>query len=346
MTTANSATLSPANAASGPDLKKGLSGSTIKLIAIIAMLIDHTAATILERMMMRAGYALATLNNSLMSTWIAKHPLLYFSYMVMRLIGRFGFPIFCFLLVEGFLHTHNRVKYALRLFLFALISEIPFDLAFRGKWFYTKYQNVFFTLFIGLITMYAFSFFEERLKRLKGGVRGMICLIIGIVCAGCYGSYLLDDITYALFGWFLDSALSDFGFWLVFAVIYAAVAAVILIRLAKKHSLLQAQIIGADLAVLCLMAYAADLLMTDYAGLGVITIALMYAFRQNRQKSMLAGCICLTVMEVSEATAFLMLIPISKYNGTRGLNLKYVFYAFYPVHLAVLYVICVLMGLA
>lgn len=346
MTTANFATISPANAASGPDLKKGLSGSTIKLIAIIAMLIDHTAATILERMMMRAGYALATLNNSLMSTWIAKHPLLYFSYMVMRLIGRFGFPIFCFLLVEGFLHTHNRVKYALRLFLFALISEIPFDLAFRGKWFYTKYQNVFFTLFIGLITMYAFSFFEERLKRLKGGVRGMICLIIGIVCAGCYGSYLLDDITYALFGWFLDSALSDFGFWLVFAVIYAAVAAVILIRLAKKHSLLQAQIIGADLAVLCFTAFAADLLMTDYAGLGVITIALMYAFRQNRKKSMLAGCICLTVMEVSEATAFLMLIPISKYNGTRGLNLKYVFYAFYPVHLAVLYGICKLMGLA
>lgn len=346
MTTANFATISPANAASGPDLKKGLSGSTIKLIAIIAMLIDHTAATILERMMMRAGYALATLNNSLMSTWIAKHPLLYFSYMVMRLIGRFGFPIFCFLLVEGFLHTHNRVKYALRLFLFALISEIPFDLAFRGKWFYTKYQNVFFTLFIGLITMYAFSFFEERLKRLKGGVRGVICLIIGIVCAGCYGSYLLDDITYTLFGWFLDSALSDFGFWLVFAVIYAAVAAVILIRLAKKHSLLQAQIIGADLAVLCFTAFAADLLMTDYAGLGVITIALMYAFRQNRKKSMLAGCICLTVMEVSEATAFLMLIPISKYNGTRGLNLKYVFYAFYPVHLAVLYGICKLMGLA
>lgn len=346
MTTANSATISPANAASGPDLKKGLSGSTIKLIAIIAMLIDHTAATILERMMMRAGYGLVISDNSLMPAWIAKHPLLYFSYIAMRLIGRFGFPIFCFLLVEGFLHTRSRVKYALRLFLFALISEIPFDLAFRGEWFYTKYQNVFFTLFIGLITMYAFSFFEERLKRLKGSAPGIMCLILGIVCAGCYGSYLLDDITYALFGWILDSSLSGFGFWLIFAVIYAAVTALILVRLAKKHSLLQAQIIGADLAVLCFTAFAADLLMTDYAGLGVITIALMYAFRQNRKKSMFAGCICLTAMEVTEATAFLMLIPISKYNGTRGLNLKYVFYAFYPVHLAVLYGICVLMGLA
>lgn len=345
MTTAKSAAISPANAASDPDLKKGLSGSTIKLIAIIAMLIDHTAATILERMMMRAGYTLVMSDNRLMSAWIAGHPLLYYSYITMRLIGRFGFPIFCFLLVEGFVHTRNRVKYALRLFLFALISEIPFDLAVHGEWFYTQYQNVFFTLFIGLITMCAFSFFEEWLKRLKGGVRGMICLIVGIVCAGSYGSLLLDDITYALFGSFLDSALSDFGFWLVFAVIYAAVAAVILVWLAKKHGLLQAQIIGADLVVLCFMAFAADVLMTDYAGLGVITIALMYAFRQNREKSMLAGCICLTALEISEATAFLMLIPISKYNGTRGLNLKYVFYAFYPVHLAVLYGICVLMGL-
>ena len=338
MTTANSTT-------AGAPAKKGFTGSTIKLIAIIAMLIDHTAAVILERIMMREGYMLVMSNTDLMPAWIAGHKLLYISYMAMRLIGRFGFPIFCFLLVEGFLHTHNRIKYALRLFLFALVSEIPFDFAFRGKWFYAGYQNVFFTLFLGLLAMCAFSFFQERLERRGGGVPGIICLITGIVCVGGYGSLLLDDITYALLGDFLDPGLSAFQYWILCAGIYAAVTALILILISKKHGLLRAQIIGADLTILCFAAYAADRLMTDYGGMGVITIALMYAFRKRPVISMLAGCIFLTLMDVSEATAFLMLIPISKYNGQRGLNLKYVFYAFYPVHLGLLYLICHAMGL-
>lgn len=346
MTTANSTTAGATGATFSSPAKKGFTGSTIKLIAIIAMLIDHTAAVILERMMMREGYMLAMSNTDLMPSWIAGHRLLYFSYMTMRLIGRFGFPIFCFLLVEGFLHTHNRIKYALRLFLFALVSEIPFDFAFRGKWFYTGYQNVFFTLFLGLLAMCAFSFFQERLERLRGGVPGMICLITGIVCVGGYGSLLLDDITYALIGNFLDPGLSSFQYWMLCAGIYSAVTALILILISKKHGLLRAQIIGADLAILCFAAYAADLLKTDYAGMGVITIALMYALRKHPVRSMLAGCICLTLMDVSEVTAFLMLIPISKYNGQRGFNLKYVFYAFYPVHLGLLYLICRAMGLA
>lgn len=346
MTTANTTTAGATGATFSSPAKKGFTGSTIKLIAIIAMLIDHTAAVILERIMMREGYMLVMSNTDLMPAWIADHKLLYISYISMRLIGRFGFPIFCFLLVEGFLHTHNRIKYALRLFVFALVSEIPFDFAFRGKWLYTGYQNVFFTLFLGLLAMCAFSFFQERLERLKGGVPGMICLVTGIVCVGGYGSLLLDGITYALIGEFLDPGLSSFQYWLLFAGIYGAVTALILILIARKHGLLRAQIIAADLTVLCFAAYAADLLMTDYGGMGVITIALMYAFRKHPVRSMLAGCICLTLMDVSEASAFLMLIPIAKYNGQRGLNLKYVFYAFYPVHLGLLYLICRVVGLA
>ncbi len=72
---------------------------------------------------------------------------------IYRIIGRIAFPIYAFLLVEGYTHTKNVKKYASRLLLFAIVSEWPFDLAFYGKLGFT-HQNIFFTLFIGLVLMH------------------------------------------------------------------------------------------------------------------------------------------------------------------------------------------------
>lgn len=73
----------------------------------------------------------------------------------MNCLGRLAFPLFGFLVVEGYFHTRNLKRYVGRLFLFALLSELPFDLAMSGVWFYPLYQNVLwsFLISIGLITL-------------------------------------------------------------------------------------------------------------------------------------------------------------------------------------------------
>ena len=140
--------------------KKGITGSNLKIIAIVTMLIDHIGAAILEKKML--SYGLDQIETA--EEWelfMKAHAGLYYSDMVLRLIGRIAFPLFCFLLVEGVIHTRSKVKYMVRLFLFALISEIPFDLAFNSKLADWEYQNVFFTLAIGVAVLFAFEKMQE-----------------------------------------------------------------------------------------------------------------------------------------------------------------------------------------
>ena len=113
----------------------GISGYWLKMIAVITMLIDHTAASILEEMMQQMpSWGPITLSN--LHQW-------YMLDLVLRGIGRMAFPIYCFLLVEGFTYTRSRAKYARRLFVFALISELPFDMALNKSIINMSYNNVF-----------------------------------------------------------------------------------------------------------------------------------------------------------------------------------------------------------
>lgn len=129
--------------------KPGLSGSTLKWIAIAAMVIDHMGAGILEAYVLNA-WGGSPLGGMFLQKW---DEILAVD-RVLRYIGRPSFPIFCFLLVQGFLHTHDVKRYAMRLGLFALISEVPFDLALHIRPFYWQAQNVFFTLLTGLLVIW------------------------------------------------------------------------------------------------------------------------------------------------------------------------------------------------
>lgn len=79
-----------------------MSGSALKVIAVISMVIDHSAYYLME------------------------HETLL--YEVMRCFGRIAFPVFAFLIAEGFQHTRNRIKYFLQLLGFAVVSEVPWYL--------------------------------------------------------------------------------------------------------------------------------------------------------------------------------------------------------------------------
>lgn len=73
----------------------------------------------------------------------------YLAANILRYMGRLAFPIVAFLIAEGCLHTKNLRRYILRLALFAVISEVPFDLAIKFRMWYPEYQNTMFTLLLG-----------------------------------------------------------------------------------------------------------------------------------------------------------------------------------------------------
>ena len=164
----------------------GISGYWLKMIAVITMLIDHSAATILERILVQMpSWAPATVDN--WEQW-------YRLDLLLRGIGRMAFPIYCFLLVEGFHYTHSRRKYAARLFVFALISEVPFDMALNQSVLEFSYNNVFFTLFLGLLVIMAADWVMERFSsdNMTSEI-GRITLLVVIGMVGCaLASYVIS----------------------------------------------------------------------------------------------------------------------------------------------------------
>lgn len=128
--------------------RRGLSAAALKWIALASMTVDHFAASGLY-------YLLAARFGFGSGEW----------YLPLRLIGRLAFPIYAFLLTEGFRCTRSRKRYALRLALFAALSEVPFDLMSSGSAYNTVQQNVFFTLLLGLAALMAAEPLAEKGKR-------------------------------------------------------------------------------------------------------------------------------------------------------------------------------------
>lgn len=274
-------------------MKKGLlSSAVLKNIAYLTMFIDHFFAVVFTKMIQRhslAGYATDSMG---------------MCYTVGRAIGRISFILFCYLAVESFVHTRSRRNYLLRLGGFALVSEIPFDLAFSEKVIDPSSQNVFFTLLIGIFVLTVWEW-SGRNVRVLGKHKGRrdagfyMCMVVFcavwlcILPVGCTAAYYLNT-DYRYMG-----VLLIFVFYFLYekqnAVKMAAAACVMLLCTWSVNCLRYADVYEA--------AYLFRFSMREMYGL--------FAF-----------------------------VPIYLYDGSKGKQLpKAFYYGFYPVHLFILYCI-------
>ena len=235
-----------------------ITSMTLHIVAMVCMLCDHLWATIIPG-----------------NDWLT-------------CIGRIAFPIFAFLIVEGYFHTHNLKKYVSRLFLFARLSEIPFNLLMGSRFFYPIHQNVLWTFLIGIVLIH----WNEKVKKKNNC---LLRIIVGMV------------------------------------------------------SIILAFILGL-------------LFMVDYYQAGVITVLVFYFFRGRKWWNFLAQFLLLVYINIEilsgysyeihlfgntyylvrQGFALFAFIPIWLYRGKQGPYnkvIKYIYYAFYPVHLLFLVLI-------
>ena len=155
-------------------MKKCLSNFDLKLIAIITMTIDHIA------IVFETSF-----------------------YNFLRAVGRLSFPIFAFLLTEGYVHTKSFSKYFLRLLVLAVISEVIYDYVFFDSFIYIDANNIFFTLALGLLTLFLLDKSKGLIKRyFKDKVDLVIILPI---------TYLLIIVIMGLMGEFLNFSYGMLG---------------------------------------------------------------------------------------------------------------------------------------
>ena len=220
-----------------------LDGTMLKIIAMVSMVFDHVGDMFFPD-----------------TDW-------------MRMVGRIAMPIFAFCITEGYIHTRNKKKYLMRMGIFALISEVPFDLAFDGK-IGLSHQNIMLSFFLAILALMLFDLIRGSKDEIKG-------------------------------------------------------------RYSAWRTMLGA------LAVIA-MAVLAFLVKADYTMFAVASVFLFYAFKDtNHFVRPIPGVafLALTRTVGYYCTTGLSIIPLLLYNGKKGKGLKWLFYAFYPGHLLLLYVL-------
>lgn len=162
-----------------------LTGAQLKAIAILSMLADHiNKALIYPNLVSNSGF-FATISD------------------VFDILGRIAFPLFCFLLVEGYFKTRSRKRYLLRLLIFGVLSEVPFDMFTTASFLNGNWNNVMFTLAFVLMTIWSIDVLKGKMQKLPKSLWYFVSLMIVILM--CIAAmYLSLDYEYhaILIGYF------------------------------------------------------------------------------------------------------------------------------------------------
>lgn len=232
-----------------------MSSFVLKIIAMFTMVIDHLG-----------------------NAWL-KHTT------GMNVIGRIAFPIFAFQISEGYIHTKNLKKYFLRLILFAFLSQIPFML-FRSIYTVGFALNIFFTLALGLLSIFCYDKFTSNSFQLFKNKK-----------VNWAFKHLLGIFPAILFGFIAEYAKFDYGFF--------GITIIFLFYIFRNNKFWMC----CSFILACIVKYGLNIYFYGYHYLYI----LLGLFTT------------------------LSLVFICFYNGKQGKKIKYFLYAFYPVHLLLLY---------
>lgn len=289
-----------------PRIQQPLTGFHLKLVALVTMIIDHAGAVFFP------GTGL------------------------FRTIGRIAFPIYAFLIAEGCRHTRNRRRYLMGLGLFALVSEIPFDLAFGDilvgeklpRVDFLRHTNVFFTLFFAVAAIHIYETLrrQHRKTQLAGAALGGLAI-------------LLEGLAVAFIGEVLPCALLVYV-WILTALFLCD-------KLPEGTTPESGNIVSAVLAAVptLLIFFLAEITNCDYRWFGVLLIVALYlAGTPGRASVFLAAAMALYYgvlygygFHLGFLAAALAAAGLTAlYGGERGRNVKWPFYWAYPGHIAVL----------
>ncbi len=304
------------------DPPKPLTGFQLKIIALACMICDHIGAALL----------------SPSELW----------YDGTRAVGRIAFPIFAFLIAEGCRHTRSRERYLLRLGIFALISEIPFDLAFGTPPVQVSFlssTNVFYTFFLAAACVHIY----ETLRRQRRRVQLMGAAAFGLAGAIVFG--ICQFVTSSG-----KAACVELAAYLAGML----AACVWLSRRAERAEAAQPDRLACALSLLPALPVLllAELIDCDYGGVGVaivlgaylvkkrpaalavIAAGILYLYKDTIRYHMFywdaVGFHLALHNVIPVCFALLSLILLGFYSGKRGRGVKWAFYWAYPAHIAFL----------
>ena len=272
-------------------LRSGVDAAVLKKIAIVTMFIDHLTYAFLE--VARDGNG-----TRIMYTFPGGRILDEIG----RGIGRFAFPVFCFLLVEGFIYTRSRWKYLIRLLIFAAAAQMPFCLmAFPGS--ERRHADTIFTLAAGFGVIWCSHslsrFLPDKYRPVPSAYQ----------TRGNGGDPIMSPEPFPLPKW-ADHLAVRFAM----VLIPGGIVTYGICRLAKWGGF-------------------------DYSYGGVLCILILFLFYRARDFALTAAWLWLTYYNQSELLAVTGFFMIRCYNGKRGKQNKYFFYLFYPGHLLFLYLV-------